>query len=129
MVLTERDSMILMAHEGERIRELVERAGKKPSDFARACGVTRTAVDRYLGSAKIGKHAWTTVRAGLVKMGIDPSKVRPQEEPMAEEKDLRPLIAGWSREQLEALKAVLDAEQLAREKLSYYIDGLLTTRR
>lgn len=113
-------------HDGERIRKLLAATGKTPADFARASGVTRTAVDRYLKAETIGKHAWLTVRVGLSKLGIDPRRVRPDDRP-EEEIDLRPLVHGFDREQLECVKKILEADTLHREKLLYFIDGLLLT--
>lgn len=125
-VFTANENIEDMGHEGERIKRLLSAIGKTPADFARACNVTRTAVDRYLKAEEIGKNAWHTVRVGLVKLGIDPRKVRPEDQ-MSEEIDLRPLVHGFDRDQLERVRRILDADTVSREKLSYYIDGILLT--
>lgn len=114
-------------HDGERIRKLLSATGKTPADLARAAGVTRTAVDRYLKAERIGKLAWLTVRVGLTKIGIDPRKVRPDDQAAEEEIDLRPLIHGFDRDELERIKKILEADTLDREKLLYFVDGLLLT--
>jgi len=115
-----------MSHDGERIRKLLAATGNTPADLARAANVTRTAVDRYLKADNIGKNAWLTVRAGLTKLGIDPRKVKPDDR-AEEEIDLRPLVTDFSRDQLDRLRKILDADALSREKLIYFVDGLLLT--
>ncbi len=117
--------MNAMAHEGEKVRWELDRIGKKPADLARACGVSRTAVDHYMKAAKIGKHSWTTLRAGLVKLGIDPFKIKADDVIVESDEDLRPYVQGFSREELENIKRVLEADQAARERLLYYLDGVL----
>lgn len=125
-MLTESENIPDMGHDGERIKRLLSAAGKTPADLARSCNVTRTAVDRYLKAELIGKNAWLTVRLGLSKLGIDPRKVRPEDQ-MTEEIDLRPLVHGFDREQLERVRRILEADTMSREKLAYFIDGILLT--
>src|SRR5438132_10086909 len=95
------------SHEGEKIRALLAQADKRPSDLARAAGVTQTSVGRYLTAEKLGAKAWETASRGLVSLGLDPRQVRPtaivlkaREGP----EDLRPLIQGFARKHLEAVK-------------------------
>lgn len=116
-----------MSHDGDRIRKLLSATGKTPADLARAANVTRTAVDRYLKAESIGKNAWLTVRVGLTKLGIDPRKVKPDDSAV-EEVDLRPLVHGFNRDQLECVRKILEADNLSRDKLIYFIDGLLLTQ-
>lgn len=120
-----------MPHEGNVLRELLEKQGRTPADLARACNVTRTAVDRYLKAAKIGRIAWPTLRAGLVKMGIDPIRIKPDDRPPEHEhrEDLRPLVYSMERSELEALKKILESPPTEREKLLWFIDGLLQHKR
>lgn len=123
-------NMTPMAHEGERVRELLGKINRKPADLARACGVSRPAVDRYLDAPKIERRAWATLRPGLVKMGIDPKKVKPDDEATEQPvEDLRPLVANLSREELERIRKILEANEGAREKLLYYVDGALLPKR
>jgi hypothetical protein len=107
-----------VAHEGARIRELLERQHKRPVDLARACGVTQTAVARYLAAEQLGAKAWETVSGGLTKLGIDPRHVRtpPPLTFIAREgpEDLRPLLQGFNRKQLEALLKILESTEEAR---------------
>lgn len=121
--------MVPMAHEGERIKALLTTAGRTPADLARAADVTRTAVDRYLKAATIGPNAWKTVRPGLVKLNIDPRKVKPDDVINETEVDLRPLVVDFTREQLDRMRKILEADTGAREKLIYYIDGVLQPRK
>lgn len=117
-----------MPHEGERIKTLLSSIGKTPADLARAADVTRTAVDRYLKAGTVGPIAWTTVRAGLLKLGIDPRKIKP-DDAIKEVVDLRPLVEDFSRDQLARIRKILEEDGLAREKLAYFIDGVLQPRK
>jgi len=117
------------ASEGRKLRELLERAHKRPVDLARACEVTQTAVARYLAAETLGARAWERVSAGLSKLGIDPRQVR-QPPPLtfiAREapEDLRPLLQSWSRKQLEALLKILEATEEARYVLSIIVKDRL----
>jgi AcrR family transcriptional regulator len=103
------------AHEGTKIRDCLARAGRRPADLARACGVSPTAVTRHLTAARLGAKAWETVSRGLAALGIDPRQVRAPAPPplslVAREgpEDLRPLVEGWSRRHLEAVVKILEA--------------------
>ena len=55
-------------HEGKKIRELLEAAGKRPSDLARAGGVTQTSVGRWLEVEHLGPKAWESARGALSKL-------------------------------------------------------------
>lgn len=129
-MFTRSDTIVSMAHEGERIKQLLMAIGKTPADLARASGVSRTAVDRYLKAPEIKKIAWLTVRKGLVKLHIEPRKVKPDDQVESEvELDLRPLIHDFSRDQLERLKTILEADIGPRERLAYFVDGALHPRK
>lgn len=117
-------------HEGQRIRELLAAVGKTPADLARACDVSRTAVDRYLKAAEIGKIAWLNLRPGLVSVGIDPRKVKPDDRVTdVFDVDLRPLLQGFDADQLSRIKKLIDSDELSRVKLSYWLDGHLKALR
>ena len=103
----------LKGHEGQKIRALLKQADLKPADLARACEVTQTSVSRYLKPEKLGAKAWETASRGLLVLGLDPRQIRPTAlvgmRAMEGPEDLRPLIHGFSRKHLEALKLILEA--------------------
>jgi transcriptional regulator with XRE-family HTH domain len=102
-------------HEGNKIKELLASAGKTASDFARACGVTPSGVQRYLTADEIGKHAWETCRRGLEKLGIDPRQVRPSTTlERVKPEDLRRLLVHFSQKQLPYLREILEASSEAQ---------------
>ena len=101
-------------HEGRKIRALLEAAGKRPADLARAIGVTQTSVGRYLEAEHLGAKAWESAARGLSRLGIDPWQVRPIEPHLgrtARERpeELRQLLAGFGRRQLEQLLKILES--------------------
>jgi transcriptional regulator with XRE-family HTH domain len=111
--------------EGTKLRRALLAVGKTPADMARACGVTRTAVDRYLKAETIGDVAWRTVRLALIKLGIDPKKVRPTDVDVEEqEQDLQPLVHDFTLSQLERLKKILKADEGPQKLLFSYIEGI-----
>lgn len=96
------------------IRTLLEAAGKRPSDLARAGGVTQTSVGRWLGAERLGAKAWESARRALSALGIDPWQVRSVEAHggrIARERpeEVRQLLAGFGRRQLEQLLRILEA--------------------
>mgnify|MGYP000988189548 CR=1 FL=1 len=98
-------------HEGNKIRALLAEHDKRPSDLARATGVTQTSVGRYLTSEKLGAKAWETCSRGLLNLGLDPRLIRPSATVPARlresPEDLRALLGGFQKKHLEALKAIL----------------------
>ena len=118
-----------MANEGEKLRAALAAVGKTPADLARVVNVTPTAVARYLKAEVIGKNAWLTVRPGLAKLGIDPQKIKADDSVVTLETDLRPLVSDFNRDQLERLRTILQEDMGPREKLLYYIDGMLHPRK
>lgn len=119
-------------HEGNRIRELLAEADKRPSDLARAAQVTQTSVGRYLAADKLGAKAWETASRGLLNLGIDPRKIRAsaavplrlRESP----EDLRGLLTGFNKKQLESLKTILEASAEAQFVLRVVIQDRLEHR-
>ena len=101
-------------HEGHKIRALLEAAGKRPADLARAIGVTQTSVGRYLDAERMGAKAWESASRGLSTLGIDPWQVRPLEihgGRIARERpdELRQMLVGFGKRQLEQLLKILEA--------------------
>src|SRR4051794_29431693 len=101
-------------HEGQKIRQLLEQAGKRPADLARAIGVTQTSVGRYLEAERLGAKAWESCSRGLSKLGIDPWQVRPLElhagrTARERPEELRQMLQGFGKRQLEQLQKILEA--------------------
>jgi hypothetical protein len=120
-------------HEGNRIRQLLADADKRPSDLARAAGVTQTSVGRYLVAEKLGAKAWETASRGLLTLNIDPRQIRPASSvPLRMREspdDLRGLLVGFQRKHLEALKTILEASPEAQYVLRVVIQDRLETDR
>lgn len=127
MLNCESATMVLM-HEGRKIRELLDAAGKKQADLARACGVSSTAAARYLEAETLGAQAWERASRGLALLQIDPSLVRPTATVMFRVKaieDLRGLLNQFNTKQLEALRQILDASPEAQRTLRVVIEDRL----
>lgn len=117
-------------HEGKAIAELLSERGLKPAALAEACDVTWPAVKKYLQAAKLQSKAWDTCSRGLEKLGIDPALIRPRRLMLvahAPAIDLKPLVVGFDRSQMEKLKQILESDEGARLRLIDFIDGYLSS--
>lgn len=130
MVFTASESIVVMAHhDGHKLRAELARIGRSPADFARAAGVSRTAVDRWLNTPDIGRVAWRTIRPALVRVGIEPATIKPNEPAPEAEVDLRPLIHDFTVDQMRRLLEILSSDRLPRDKLEFFIDGKLSSKK
>ena len=120
--------------EGQKLRRALEEAGKNGTALAIACEVSSSMVTKYLQTETFGGHAWNTVCKGLAKLGIPPSKIREGYVEMYRERatpptrDLRPLLEGFSKHQLGALKEILEADAPSRERLFWVLEDRLGRR-
>jgi transcriptional regulator with XRE-family HTH domain len=121
-------------NEGARIKELLDQRGLTIQDLARACGVKWPSAQKYVRAETLAPAAWVTCSQGLEKLGIDPQEIRRSVRmfrsytpppPAADVQDLRPHIEGFTKAQLRALKEILEADDAARERLSWIIDDRL----
>jgi hypothetical protein len=119
-------------HEGAKVRELLELAGRRPADLSRACRVSESMVAKYVKTARFGAKAWETVSRGLAMLDIDPRLVRSPPEPLPatlaardEPEKLRPLLDKFQRRQLEALLQILDASEATRYVLRFLVKDRL----
>ena len=133
MILSMADTGKVNIHEGNRIRALLGEIEKRPADLARAADVTQTSAGRWLDAERLGAKAWETASRGLLALGIDPRKVRPSASVplrLRENADeLRALLHGFSRKQLEALKQILDSTPEAQLVLKIVIQDRLEQSR
>src|SRR5690349_7870069 len=117
------------AHEGEKVREMLDLAERSPIDLAHACAVSESMARRYLKTAHFGAKAWETVSRGLVALGLDPRRVRQVVDPTLaareEPERLVPLLNGFGRRQMEALLRILDASEQARYVLRVVVKDRL----
>ncbi len=115
-------------HEGEALVALLKAHGKTPADLWRAAGKTPSAETKWVQADEFGPGAWRTVRDALLGMGIPTDSIRPDAIVMARERtarDLTPLVAEWSKEQLRTLRDLLQASDLERTQLAFWIRGKL----
>ena len=120
--------------EGHKLRRALEEAGKNGTALAIACEVSSSMVTKYFQTETFGGHAWNTVCKGLAKLGISPSKIREGYVEMYRERtalptrDLRPLLDGFSKQQLGAVKEILEADAPSRERLYWVLEDRLGRR-
>lgn len=119
-----KDDNIDGMHEGERLKEVLDRKGLTQADFGRLCGVSRSAVWKYYRAKSMDRRMWAKVRNGLLAAGIDPANIRP-EEPAVEEEDLVPRVEHWPDEQLLTLRMILTSTAEARKDLVKWLNGAL----
>lgn len=117
-------STIKRMNEGDKLKEMLKAANKTQSDFARACDVTPTAVQRYVQADHFGKHAWETVQKGLLKLGLNPQAIRAavvlqRQKPAS---DLRALLVRFTPKQLPDLLQILRASDEDRRIVEAIIE-------
>jgi len=120
--------------EGQKLRRALDEVGKNGTSLAIACEVSSSMVTKYFQTETFGGHAWNTVCKGLGKLGISPSKIREGYVEMYRGRatpptlDLRPLLEGFSKSQLVALKQILEADAPSRERLYWVLEDRLGRR-
>jgi hypothetical protein len=120
-----------LRHEGHLILEELKRKHLDRAALAKACGVSWTAAKKYVESEQLGAKAWETCRDGLLKLGINPDRIRPPRGAVVAEpeEDLKPELQKFKDEgQLHALRRMLAAPEDARRSLIDAIDGALLWR-
>lgn len=121
-----------MRHEGQLILEELKKKGLDRAALAKAIGVSWTAAKKYTEAEQLGAKAWETCRDGLLKLGINPDRIRPPRGAVAgavPEEDLKPELQKFKDEgQLQALRRMLGAPEDVRRSLIDAIDGALLWR-
>lgn len=117
-------------NEGQRILEELQKKGLDRAALAKACGVSWTAAKKYVESDRLGAKAWETCRVGLLKLGVNPDRIRPPRGAAAEpDEDLKPELQKFTTDgQLQALRKMLAAPEDARRSIIDAIDGALLWR-
>lgn len=117
-------------HEGKRLKDLIKAHGITADALAQFGGVSAGAVSKWFKEETIGDRAWMSAARALKAAGIDPQQIRAAPIILARDKgppaiDLRPLIDGFDRRQMESLRRVLRAPDADRERLLFWLDGKL----
>lgn len=117
--------------EGRALRRLLDANGKKPADLARACGVSDSAVTRYLSTKHIRDRAWKTVRAGLIVLKIDYSSLRPDAISMSAEpiEDFRPQVLALPQAQIDLVYKILDSSEASQKFLHVWLNGRMSLKK
>ncbi len=117
-------------HQGKKLLELLEAAGKNRSDLARVTGLTPTSMSRYTAAPEINDRAWLQLGPGLQKLGIDPNKLRPYNvAPMVSISSLIETVNMFEGKQLDALGKILSANDHERIAITAIVEDRLATRR
>jgi len=117
------------AHEGNRIKALLEQQGHNIQDLARAGGVSWQAAKKWVQSEVLGAGARETASAALGKLGIDPRSIWPTQSlastAISTEIDaLKPMLKLFSLDQLETVRRLLLAEKADQIRLVDSIDAI-----
>lgn len=119
-----------LVHEGKKIKDLLEKAGKSVPELARVLGVSDSAAWKQVAEEQIGDRAWPRYAEGLRQLGLDPNEVRrvvgtSHRVRPTQLEDLRPAIANWKRQHLEQLLRILDADDASRQALRWHVEDKL----
>lgn len=110
--------------EGFKLRRLLKGAKIEQVALANACGVSQTSTTRWMREETFSAYVWPRLQKGLHKLGLDSHAIRPQQEEESST-DLTPFLSTFSRDQMEALRRILESSQRSRADLLQYIRGAL----
>lgn len=96
--------------DGERLRAILEKHGKKPGDLEKALGKSRQMVHVYLSTHPFTAHMRATLRRGLDKLGIDPGELADDPTAITDPDELRKLLEKIPPEALPDLKRMLELQ-------------------
>jgi len=113
-------------HEGEKLKKILDSTRRSQAELAKAAGVTRAAVYRWVNTERFPLRMWATISTGMTRLGLNPNEIRPADGSPLVIEDLTVLVKGWTREQLIVLKRILEAPHPhSRQNLLSYIYGAL----
>lgn len=114
--------------EGQQIKALLDERGANVQDLARAGGVSWQAAKKWVQSTTLGAGARETCVAALGKLGIDPRAIWPSigapSASVTRLEELKAHLRGFSPEQLETIKKLLEAEKSDQIRLVDFIEGI-----
>jgi hypothetical protein len=117
--------------DGDRLRAVLERHGKKAVDLEKALGKTRQMVNVYLNTTKFTAHNRDTIRKGLDKMGIDPAELADDPTAITDPMELRRLLEQIPFEALPDVKRMLEIQDRSTKAaiIAMIIDRIESRRR
>jgi len=119
-------------HEGRKLKEALEEAGKSNSDLALAAKFTPTSIGRYVKLEKIHDKAWPHLADGLRKLGIDPGQIRPSDQGsvgMVSIDEVIQVVDMFTPKQLDALLYILSADEGHKLAIRSVVTDRIHTRR
>src|SRR5579872_2284830 len=96
--------------DGDRLRAILEKHGKKPGDLERAIGKSRQMVHVYMTAPNFSAHMRDTLRKGLPKLGIDSGELADDPTAITDPDELRRLLERIPQEALPDLKRMLELQ-------------------
>lgn len=99
--------------DGDRLRAVLEKHGKKPADLERALGKSRQMVHVYMTAPQFSAHMRETIRRGLDKMQIDPGELADDPTAITDPDELRRMLDRVPHDALPDLKRMLEIQDRA----------------
>lgn len=65
------NTLFFVAHEGRKLRQLLDQHGKTVADLSRASGKSAQAIYKWLEQEVFGARAWVTIRRAMRDIGLD----------------------------------------------------------
>lgn len=100
-------------NDGERLRALLDKHGKKNSDLERVLGKSRQMVHIYLKTPRYSSHMRDTIRRGLEKLGIDAGELTDDPTAITDPAELRRLLDRIPHDALRDVKRMLEIQDRA----------------
>lgn len=99
--------------DGDRLRGVLEKHGKKPSDLEKALGKSRQMVHVYMTAPHFSAHMRDTIRRGLDKLQIDPGELADDPTAITDPDELRRMLDRIPHDALADLKRMLEIQDRA----------------
>lgn len=113
--------------EGQRLKQLLDRAGMDANDLAAAMEVSRAMAYKYFKISEFKPAMYRRICDALENFGIDHTQLRTVTDGTIEGEleDLRPYIHGLTDKQLESLAHILKSSTKSRQSLLMIVEVIL----
>lgn len=116
-------------HDGEQLRELLTKHGKRPKDLETAMGKSRQMLHRYFSMPKFTPNIRQKIQEGLELLQIDATILDEAPGSIMDPDELRGLLNRIPPEALRDLKRMLECDRAAKVALIALISDRLERKR
>lgn len=116
-------------HDGEQLRELLGKHGKRPKDLETVMGKSRQMLHRYFSMPRFTANIRQKIQEGLEALQIDASVLEEAPGSILDPDELRRLLDKIPPDALRDVKRMLECDRAAKVALIALISDRLERRR